>query len=264
MLKRALLGLTIAALSVTAQAGTFHETVDRTFDARPGMAFSLTNVNGHITIRSWDQPRIRVHAEKTAEAFDNDAAKKGLAELKIEMAQTGDRLNVVTHCPRNNTFNIFDFLSGQQVGLSVAYEITLPRQINVNVDNTNGAIELSGVSGNLKLETTNGRITADPASGRLEAHSTNGSIHARLLRVDGDRPLNIETTNGRIEITVPPALRATLDARTTNGSVRSDLPVTVAAHSGGGRTSLQGTINGGGPELILRTTNGSIAIKSGA
>lgn len=261
MLKRALLSLSIAALSVAAQAGTFHEIVDRTFDARPGTAFSLSNVNGHITIRSWDQPRIRVHAEKTAEAFDNDAAKKGLADLKIEMGQTGDRVNVVTHCPRNNGFNLFDLLSGQMVSLSVAYEITVPRQINVDVDNTNGAIDLAGVSGHLKLETTNGRITADPASGRLEAHSTNGSIHARLLRIDGDRPLNIETTNGRIELTVPPALRANINAHTTNGSVHSDLPVTVA-HSG--RSSLQGTINGGGPELMLRTTNGSIAIKSGA
>jgi DUF4097 and DUF4098 domain-containing protein YvlB len=60
---------------------------------------------------------------------------------------------------------------------------------------------------------------------------------------------------------VPATFRANLDASTTNGSIRSDLPVTVSGQIN--RRSLRGALNGGGPELELETTNGSIQILKG-
>ncbi len=48
-------------------------------------------------------------------------------------------------------------------------------------------------------------------------------------------------------------------ARTTNGSVRTDFPITVQGTLRKNR--LDGEINGGGAALELRTTNGSIRIE---
>ena len=49
-----------------------------------------------------------------------------------------------------------------------------------------------------------------------------------------------------------------LDAETSAGSVSSDLPVTVSGIKD--RGSLQGTINSGGPRLVLRSSGGGIRI----
>jgi hypothetical protein len=60
-------------------------------------------------------------------------------------------------------------------------------------------------------------------------------------------------------VTVPRSIAARVDASTTNGSINTELPVTLSSTS---RHALRGTINGGGGELRLRTTNGSIDIRA--
>jgi len=52
---------------------------------------------------------------------------------------------------------------------------------------------------------------------------------------------------------------ADVDAATTNGSIKTDLPVTARSI---GDNSLRGTINGGGTLLRLRTTKGGSAIRT--
>ena len=63
--------------AVTAGAAELSETIDRTFDVRAGADFVLSNVNGRITITSWDQPKVRVIARKEVEG-DRDEIKKAL------------------------------------------------------------------------------------------------------------------------------------------------------------------------------------------
>src|SRR5690349_1393723 len=61
---RKLLLIATLLLTSAASAAELSETIDRTFDVRPGAKVVLSNVNGRITIGSWDQPRVRVVAEK--------------------------------------------------------------------------------------------------------------------------------------------------------------------------------------------------------
>ena len=70
----------------------------------------------------------------------------------------------------------------------------------------------------------------------------------------------LETTNGGIHARLPRAFAARVDAANTNGSIETNLPILVTGSQS--KHSLHGTINGGGPELRLRTTNGSIHINS--
>jgi DUF4097 and DUF4098 domain-containing protein YvlB len=109
----------------------------------------------------------------------------------------------------------------------------------------------------MKLETTNGKIEVLRCAGHLDAETTNGSIRAELTSVDAGQPMQFETTNGRISIALPATYGARVDASTSNGGIRTELPVATTAVD---RNSLRGTINGGGAELKLRTTNGSIEI----
>lgn len=247
-------------IAVTAGAAELSETIDRTFDVRAGADFVLSNVNGKITISSWDQPKVRVVAHKEVDG-DRDELKKALADLRVEMQPRNGGLVVTTHYPKESdgVSSIFSWLAGDHIDANVRYEVTVPRAMNVDVTNTNGGIHLTEVNGKHELDTTNGKIEVKRCSGSLDASTTNGGINAELVRVAQGQPLSFETTNGRIELALPAGMGADVDASTTNGSINSDLPVATKRI---GSNSLRGTINGGGTSLRMRTTNGGISIRS--
>jgi hypothetical protein len=238
---------------------TLQETFDRTFDVRPGELFLLSNVNGRITIHSSNEPVVRIHAEKRVEGRDSDAARRAMSEMTIEAKSADGGVRVVTHEPRSLDGGFWSFLLGDHVNTSVTYDVVLPRTMDLDISNVNGLIAASDVSGRLRLETTNGRIDLARCSGTVDASTTNGGIRAELLQVTAGRDLNFETTNGRIIVIVPQSLAANIDAGTTNGSITTDLPVTTKNFDS---NSLRGAVNGGGPNLRLRTTNGGIEIRT--
>jgi hypothetical protein len=258
-MRKLLLSATLL-LATTAGAAELSETIDRTFDVRAGAEFVLSNVNGRITINSWDQPKVRVIAHKEVDG-DRDELKKALAELRVEMLPRNGGLVVTTHYPKNNdgVGSIFAWLAGEHIDANVRYDITVPRTMNVDVTNTNGAIHLTAVTGKHELDTTNGKIEVKRCAGSLDASTTNGAIDAELIQLAQGQPLRFETTNGRIVVALPAGARADVDAATTNGSINSDLPV---ATTRAGDNTLRGTINGGGTSLKMRTTNGGITIRT--
>ena len=258
-MRNALVAATLL-LAATAGAAELTETIDRTFDVRAGANFTLSNVNGRITINAWDQQKVRVIAVKEVDG-DRDELKEALAALRVEMQPRNGGLAVITHYPKDQhgMGSILDWLAGDHVDANVRYEVTVPRNMNVDVTNTNGTIHLDGVTGQHELDTTNGKIDVKRCAGSLDASTTNGSIDAELVRLAQGQPLRFETTNGSIKVSLPENASADLDASTTNGSIDSDLPVMTTRTSS---NSLRGTINGGGTSLRLRTTNGAIRIRS--
>lgn len=115
---RKLLVTILFFVAATASARDMTETIDKTFDVRAGATFTLDNVNGRVDVSSWDQPRVRVHAVKTASGWDSDDVKQGLAEMKIEIQASPDRVAVKTVEP-DHDFGFLDFLFGHHVNRNV-------------------------------------------------------------------------------------------------------------------------------------------------
>lgn len=259
MRKLALAALTLV-LAASASAATLTQTIDKTFDVRAGASVVVSNVNGRVTIKSWDQPRVHVVAVKEVEA-DRDEVKQVLDDLVVELQPKNGGLVITTHHPKQTEgFNgLFSWLAGDRISAEVRYDITVPRNMNVTAATVNGGIGISDVTGKHEIETVNGKIEMSRCAGSVDAETTNGSIHAELTQVTKGQPMHFETTNGRIEVQLPKNLAVDVDAGTTNGSISSDLPVSTNRFE---KNSLRGTINGGGTPLRMRTTNGGIAIRS--
>jgi len=254
-MRRVILSLILTVVFAgTASAERLQEPFDRTLDVRPGTSVSIENTNGRIAVSTWDEPRVRIHAVRKAETKDV------LDKVTVEVRQTGDGISIISRTPRHNDGGSFlDMIFGNDGNASIDYEVTVPRSTELKAENTNGAISVSDVSGTTRLATTNGRIEAMRCSGSINAGTTNGSIKVELLQVASGKPMKFETTNGSITLSVPSSYAADVEAETTNGSIRTDLPVTTKSFS---RRELRGTINGGGAQLGLYTTNGSIEVRS--
>ncbi len=259
-MRKVLISIILSTLyAMSASAAKLQEVIDRTVDVRSGVTVSVDNTNGSVTVTSWDQPRVRIHAVKKVSGGSEESAREALAQLKVDIRTTADAVIIDTKYPHQNGTGFLDFLMGDSHSADVSYELTVPRAANVKLETVNGAIRLSDVNGSADLETTNGRVEVIRCAGTVDADTTNGAIRVELTQVTPGKAMKFETTNGGITLVVPSSLAATVDAETTNGSIHADLPITTRDFS---KHAVRGTINGGGPELSLHTTNGSIEIKA--
>jgi hypothetical protein len=256
---KSILAVATLLLATAASAVELTETIDKTFDVKPGSSVVLENVNGGITVSAWDQARVRVIARKEVKG-DRDDATRAMKELRVELQPRNGGLVVKTEYPDHDhgISSIFDWLTGDHVQAQVRYELTVPKSMNLDISNTNGAITVNDVAGRHDLDTTNGRITTVRCAGSLDATTTNGRINVELVRVTPGQDMKLSTTNGGITLTVPSNFAGELDAGTTNGSIHTDFPITTTR---GDNNRLRGSVNGGGAQLKLRTTNGGINIK---
>ncbi|HEX8154713.1 MAG TPA: hypothetical protein VF698_16385, partial [Thermoanaerobaculia bacterium] len=99
MRKTILLTALTLLLAMNLSATTLTEKLDRTFDVRAGAAVAVANVNGSITVHAWDQPRVRIVAEKKVEAGNARAAAEAMKKLVIKIEPTTDAVRVTTNYP---------------------------------------------------------------------------------------------------------------------------------------------------------------------
>jgi DUF4097 and DUF4098 domain-containing protein YvlB len=261
-------------LAAAAQAVTLKDRFEQTVPLKPGSAVSLGNTNGGVTFEAWDRNEVHIVAEKQVRAGSDDQARKLMSEIRIAVVPGPSGLRVDTHMPKREG-GILSGLFGGDVSLSVSYKVQVPRQVALDVTNSNGGLAVTGTQGNTKLETSNGALTVHGVSGDMtlktsnghisvagsqgtvKAETSNGGIDAELTRYSGHE-LSFETSNGAVSVRLPRDARFTVDAETSNGGVKSDFPV-----NGGqpGKHSLKGTVNGGGPTLYIRTSNGGVRIQ---
>ena len=129
----------------------------------------------------------------------------------------------------------------------------------VHARTTGGSIHIDDALGSVSAHTTGGSIRLGDVGGTLDAKTTGGSIRATLARQpEGDSRLR--TTGGSIELAVSEDVGVDIDARTTGGRVSSDLQTEVPVSQS--KSALVSEVNGGGPKLTLRTTGGSIRLRT--
>lgn len=256
----AILAVLAAGTTGGATAATLEKTLEKTYPLAAGGTVTVENVNGAVTVDSWDRAEVRVRAIKKARSGSEETAAEAIERLRVEVDATDDAVRIHTRHARSEG-GFFSWIRGRSANASVSYHLTVPRGIRLEAETVNGAVTLEGVDGDVTASTTNGSIKVQDARGRLGASTTNGSIRVAMIEVPADADLDFSTTNGSVTVTLPPGVGTDLRLRTTNGgiNVEPDL-ATVTSRS---RKRLDASMNGGGGLLRVRTTNGGIRILEG-
>ncbi|NJD09598.1 MAG: hypothetical protein FIB01_03840 [Gemmatimonadetes bacterium] len=142
--------------------------------------------------------------------------------------------------------------------VTVDFTVAVPSGVKLAAGTVNGRIEGTALQSDVAARTVNGGIEV-ATSGVTTAHTVNGSVAVTVGRSDWQNDLEIETVNGGISLGVRGDLNAELTASTVNGGIETDFPLIVQGRFGPRR--LTGRIGSGGRELVLKTVNGSIAIR---
>ena len=127
---------------------------------------------------------------------------------------------------------------------------------DVFADTSNGAVEVERVQGVLRIDTSNGAIEMRDVAATIDADTSNGRIEFAGALVEGSHRL--ETSNGRIEVAVPVNAALTIDARTSNNTISTDLPLEGDTEGESWTAVLNPPTS---TTLTLWTSNGSIRIE---
>lgn len=129
---------------------------------------------------------------------------------------------------------------------------------DAELSTSGGSIRATSVTGSLDAETSGGSIHVEEIGGRLRAETSGGTITAGLA-AGNDFGGELSTSGGSIRVRLPAGAALSVDAQCSGGRVRSDLPITVTGTQS--KDKLRGDLNGGGEQLRLRTSGGSIVIE---
>ena len=194
--------------------------------------------------------------------------------VKITENQNGDTVDLNVHT-RSPHFNIN--LGERHKWIHI--ELTVPGQAYLDAHTGDGHIQVNGIKGQLRLHTSDGNIDIDGADGLLHAKSGDGHIRAAgrfddLTLATGDGQIEarvlpgstikssweFHSGDGRVNVRLPEDFSANLHARTGDGGIHTDLPLTVEGELKAGR-EVRGKLNAGGGSLEIQTGDGSIYLE---
>ena len=271
---------------VEIEDGRYTQQVVREASFTPGETLRVETKNGEIAVEGWDKDTIHVEAVKRVERrvggigwiFNklniplNDSSEATIEDyvklVSIDLLREDGGMLLEAKAPTTQA----------GINLRVDYTIHLPNRASldlrtsngrVNVANidgevtartTNGRVDYAGIEGPVTARTSNGRVTIEGVNGPVVASTSNGRVEVSHAGPLLDHPIQCDTSNGSITIALAEDSAFNVDAMTSNGRVHSTFA--VDGRGDAQKRRVIGAVGGGGPEVRLRTSNGSIHIES--
>lgn len=253
----------------------------------PDATFSARTNDGTVTVDGQDTSECRVLATIRTHARTQERAEELAEQIQVRLEPSSSGVAVVIDRPaviRN-------------AGFGVTLDVVTPRRTNLELDTSDGSIHIRNIQGAMSATTSDGDIDAGNTEGDMVLRTSDGSIRLNRVRaghlqartsdgsirgeniaavnlnghtsdgsitiaLDTDGPaapqIEMTTSDGNITLTTPPGLSATVDASVSDGSIHTELPLTIQGRVG---KSLHGTIGYGEGYIRLRTSDGSITIR---
>lgn len=208
----------------------------------------LENVNGSVCVKGTSGNLIKVSGARIVESDSKTDASEHLDQLQVVITTHETHILVETRQP--------DDSEGRNY--RVDYEISLPQNWNVSVNNLNGIVCTDSLSGETWINLLNGNIFIEHAEGNVYTQLTNGNIEATVtLPVEGI--CDMRTVNGNVVLNIPRSTDAEMSASITNGNiVVEDISVSYLSQS---RYQVNGVLGDGSGTIRLNTINGSILVR---
>lgn len=228
------------------------ERFEQTYPLNANGRISVSNVNGSITVESWDKNEVKLEAVKTADTKEN------LGSVKIQIDSKPEYLKVETDYDawRNRTDGMW-----KNRKLEVQYRLWVPRTAILDeIETVNGSINVSNMNNRTKISTVNGEIKAVNLRGTANISTVNGTVNADFDSLQNVSEISLEAVNGTTNLVIPSDAEATIKAETVNGSISNDFGLPVRKGKYVGR-DMYGRIGNGTVKINLETVNGAMSVR---
>ena len=224
----------------------FHQTYPLPANGR----VELENINGAVHISGWDQNQVKIDAIKRARDEER------LKNVEIRVNARPESISIETHYRDSDSDD--EWGRHRNPG-SVEYTLTVPRTARLDeIKLINGALDVTGVAGEVRASSINGTLNARDLSGRAKLATINGTLDAEFGHVGS--PIDLSSVNGSLHLTLPSDAKASIEASTVHGGIDNDFGLHTNNHRWVGH-DLRGELGGGGTEITLHNVNGSIEVR---
>jgi DUF4097 and DUF4098 domain-containing protein YvlB len=190
--------LATALIAVPALAAT---PINQTRPLNADGSVSISNVAGRITVRTWDQPQVKI----------TGSLGNGVEKLLVE----GDASNLTIEVkyPEHNGWGWGD--RGNRIEDTIL-EVTLPRKASVDVTAVSAEVDVQGSFGRrLDIDSVSGDVVvAKSAPGEVDIEAVSGNVNAWLDTDD----LSVSTVSG--DANVHGAITGDVDLNSVSGDVQ--------------------------------------------
>ncbi len=285
------LAAALALVFAVPASADVRDTITKTFQVEAGGKLTIESDIGSIKVGSAEGDSVRIEVVREAETSSDKKAKDIFNDFVVDFEQRGKDVFVKADYRHDGFGGFWDRVFNR---LRVEFIVTVPRVYDtdlrtsggsISVDNvqgetrsktSGGSLHFDLIAGNIWGRTSGGSIRIENAGGEVDAHTSGGSITVEevLGAIKADTSggsvtatitqqpqsdCSLTTSGGGITVYLAEEIAADLNARSSGGRVTTEFPVTVQGEVR--KNEIQAKLNGGGPELYLRTSGGSVHIK---
>jgi beta-lactamase regulating signal transducer with metallopeptidase domain len=152
--------------------------IEKTIDASRGDRLVLDlETGGNIVLRGWDEPRVRMRALLAGDDW---------RDTRVSLERTGRGLRLTSE------------FSGSSSNRSTrhAFELWVPRGINVELSSAGGSVAINNVNGEFRGHTGGGSLVIEGASGTARLSTGGGNVRVTNSRLDG----RVSTGGGEVTL----------------------------------------------------------------
>lgn len=149
------------------------------------------------------------------------------------------------------------------------FVVKIPNNVRLMIEEVNwggGDIEVSNHNGEIEVKSKNGDVSLQNITGPVILGSTSGDVDIVFSRISDATPSSISLISGYIDVTVPPSEDVDFVMSSISGEIYTDLNLQMDGEEDnmerlGGGKKIQGSLNGGGVEVGLKTISGDIYLR---
>ncbi|HEX7069814.1 MAG TPA: DUF4097 family beta strand repeat-containing protein [Rhodothermales bacterium] len=278
--------LVLAALPADArECDGIADVVEERFKVSSGGTLELDLDAGDIDVRRGNAGAVVIRADRCA------SSREQLREHEMTAEKSGNNVEVVSRLGSDRGFSLFG--RGRR-SLRVVISAIIPSDYNIDfstgagnvvirdavgavsgetgagklvLTSVRGPVEISTGSGNVELREILGQVDVQTGAGNVELRDVEGALSvqtgagnvvAEIVRQPKSRT-ELQSGAGNVTVILAPSVRVDVEAVASVGSASTDFPLKV---EGSWMTkSFEGSINGGGPDILMRSGVGNVALR---
>lgn len=247
-------GLFAASLAGASPVKEVHKTVPLSSTGR----LEISTFKGSVTVTVWDRAEADVLARIEPDGFDSEMPRK-VERTQIRIESSGGGGSVHVESDYDHVHHLFSWFEDNTLPF-VHYTIKMPATARLEIKDHKSDTKVSGLKADLRITTHKGTVRVDGLEGAADVRTHKGDVQVSFARFS--RASRFRTFKGSVDVRLPKDSKFNLDADSgRRGDVESDFAVASFRRSRRHGDSLQGAVNGGGPELSFESHRGTFRLK---
>lgn len=187
---------------------SYHFTEHYEMEVPNGSSIEIINRYGSVEVVPADTDRIIVDVDKTVIAMNETEAGELSKVLMYSIVEESGRYRVISNYNRDD-----NRVRGRRFKTSLVVKV--PKRSTIALDNRNGSVEVSGITGNQKISNSFGRVVLSRIDGTVFISNKNDNV--TVEDITGDTMIHNEFANIDVR-----RVTGELEVRQRNGGIDLD------------------------------------------